>query len=311
MSVEPLVAQTVAPANSFLWAVKSYLELISSDGQLTPGSGLKRLYVMSSGVTTFNDKDIEALTQKAEEEKMIPNLRGFMNQAITKNLHLYGMELQRIIAERVSDISNGVISNPPSFVTFNADEARRFFYAPPATFLVRLSKALDNDGSMHDYNFTSTGPLVTSLRDVAFDADLLLDQLQGQEGYASPTETSWGALMKLVNALMDRLEMEARYTGVEATYKNRPRSCVKILWVIAKLVMGDLTVNPQRRDINLIDLDQTINLSDGTLAAIPFPLRQTVDLFADTDVKGLSMRARTYLSAVSAAAFYRTLDEDC
>jgi hypothetical protein len=308
VSKEPLVSQTIAPANNFVWAVKTYLDLISGEGQLTPGSGLKRLYVMSAGVTTFNDEDIKAITQRALELKILPtSLRGFMNQSISKNIYLYGQELHRLIAARVVAISNGDVRNPESFVTFNADEARRHYYVPPVTFLKRLKKALNNDTAIHDHGLrhSVTGALVTNLSDVATDAELLLVQLQGQEGYSSPVETSWVYLMKQVEELVDLLRREANYSGREATYKNRARSALKILWVITKLLLGDLSKEPQRRDTNLVDLDQELNLSDGTLAAIPFPLQQTVKLFTDDDYQGVSMRGRMYLSAVSAAAFYR------
>jgi len=116
-------------------------------------------------------------------------------------------------------------------------------------------------------------------------------------------------MMKQVEEMVSVLKRAAEYPGPGALYKERPRYVLKILWVITKLMLGDLTTAPQRRDTNLVDLDQTINMSDGTLAAIPFPLQQTVSLFADSEVHGISMRGRYYLSAVSAAAFYRDLSE--
>ena len=304
MTIEPLISHQIQPANKFLWAVKTYLDLISKDDPLVYGSGLKRLYAMTSGIATLNDSDIEAIVSKSERLNLIPqNLHGFMTSSILKNIELYGRELQRLINDRIVSIANGDISNAVPFLKFSAVEARRFFYVPPTTFINRLQKALIDDTGYHGYG--SGQPQVNTFQDVANDAVVLLTQMQINEGYSTPTQTSWGALTKCVEGLVETLESEAKYPVPDRDYRIRARACLKILWFIAKLLIGDLTVKPLRQDVNMVDLDQRLNLSDGTLASIPFPLPQTVSLFSDDDGRGITLKGRFYLSAISAAAFYR------
>ena len=309
MTIEPLISQQIKSANKFLWAVKTYLDLISRDDSLVYGSGLKRLYALSSGVSTLNESDIEAIAAKAERLNLIPNnLHGFMVSSILKNIELYAKELQRMINSRIVDISNGDVKNPDPLFKFSAEEARRYYYTPPASFLVRLQKALIEDTNITSYSFSN--PVVNSLQDVANDADILLTRMQIDEGHLLPVETSWGALSRAVDGVVERLESEAKYAIPDQDYRIRARGGLKILWFIGKLLMGDLSVKPLRKDVNLVDISGTLNLTDGTLAALPFPLPETVNVFSDFDGKGLSMKGRFYLSAVSGAAFYRGGDED-
>jgi hypothetical protein len=234
---------------------------------------------------------------------MTGSLQGFMVQSIVKNISLFSKELQNVINERIVGISNGDIRNPAAIYKGNPDEARRYYYTPPVTFIARLQKALVDD--IKFAHLRTNSPVVIKLQDIANDADMILGRMQLEEGHMTPTETAWGALVTCVERLVEITESEARYAVAEMDYKTRARAAMKILWFIAKVVMGDLTSQPVRRDRNLIDLDQNLNLSDGTLASIPFPLRETVQLFSDNDGRGISMKGRTYLAAMSAAAFYR------
>jgi len=314
VTLEPLISQQFKSANRFLWAVKTYMDLISRDGPLVYGIGLKRLFVMKSGVATFNDGDIQAITDKSEKLKLIPhNLTTFMTSCVVKNIELYGKELQRLIQKRIVQISNGEVRNPDPLFKFSAEEARRYFYIPPITFIQRLQKALAEDlDNRGRYSFSQ--PAVVTLQNVADDADILLTRMQIEEGHLSPTETSWGALVKVIEQLIEILERESRYSTTDQDYKLRSRPSLRILWFIGKLLLGDLTPAPARRDINLVDLDTKLTMSDGTLASIPFPLPQTVEIFSDFDGQnktGVSMKGRFYLSAIAAAAFYRNdLDDN-
>lgn len=309
MITQPPISRETKPAHKFLWAVKTYLDLISRNDPLVPGAGLKRLYVMSSGISTFNESDIEGIVAKAERLKILPmNLYGFMISAVLKNCFIYGKELQAIINGRILDIANGRISNPAPTAVFDASRARREFYVPPATLIKRIDKALrDNYAGS---NFVLSGSMVTQLQDVANDADLVLSQMQGNEGFISNTESSWGALANAVNELTNNLERESLYGTVNTDYRRSSRSSLKILWVIAKILMGDLTIRPKAEDMGLVDLDKSLSFTDGTLAAIPFPLQETARLFSDNDGNGVTMKGRMYLSAVSNASVYRSLSED-
>lgn len=305
MSDLPSITQDIEPAPPVLWAVKSYLDLISRDDALVYGPGLKRLYTMSSGLATYNDEDIDAATAKAEKMGLIPfSLHSFMMTSILKNCFLYGGVLSDLINERIVSIANGDVQNPEPTVKYSPIAARRHFYVPPATFIKRALKAINEDTGYH----TNWGghPNVTTVQDVANEADFILTQMTGNEGHIFPGESSFGALAKVVSGLLGILEMESTYPSDSLDYRRRSRGALKILWFIAKLLLGDLSVRPERKDINLVDLERKIHMADGTLAAIPFPIPQSIALFNEYgSSSGVSMKGRFYLAAVSAAAFDR------
>lgn len=302
MSKTPLVAQEIRPANPRLWAIKAYLDLISRDDPLVYGSGLKRLYTMVSGLPTFNEVDIISVTKKSEKMGLLPaSLHGFMMRSILKNCHLYGITLCEMINSRIVSIANGDIVNPDPQLKYNPIESRRYYYLPDFNFVKRVQKALLDDIN-GDFGFGNK-PVVTSIQDVANEADFILTQMQGNEGRIYPNQSSFGALSSVVDRLRAELELEANCPVENRDYRRKARGALKILWFIAKLLYGDLTVRPERKDLSVIDLDSNITMSDGTLAAIPFPIRQSLGLFIDDEGHGLTMKGRTYLSAVAAAAF--------
>lgn len=303
MTAEPRVSFQIRPANKILWAIKTYIDLISSNEQLVYGSGLKRLYVLSNGMATFYDPDITAATEKAIRMRLIPHdLGSFMNLSILKNCQLYGELLFDMIVARLAEIASGDIVNPNPQINWNPVEGRRSYYVPPHTFLSRLQTAIGNQ-----YNPASA----TSLLDLVNDADSRLALMQGNEGYQTPSESSFAALVACAERLVQLLinEQEARYSV--PNYKDVARPCLKILWFMTKLLYGDLTTQPLRKDINHIDLRASIRMTDGTLAALPFPIRQTLNAFWDEEVpSGITMKARRYLDAVSNAAFYRLAESE-
>lgn len=281
-----------------LWAVKTYLDLISKSDRLTYGSGLSRLYTLSAGLATLNETDIIDMTNKAVKMNLIPkSLDTFMGMSILKNCYLYGTLLSDIITDRVIGIANGDIENPPETVRHNPERARRAYYVPPVTFVRRLQKALIGE-------FDSTSPV--RLEDVALETNLLMAQLERNEGVNTPTQASWGALVSCVEKLLELLRSESIYGADRNDYKLRARPALKILWFIAKLLTGDLTDKPSRADMMAVDLDRRVCMSDGTLAAIPFPIKQSTSIFEEYELSsGISMKGRAYLAAVAAAAFHR------
>jgi len=306
MNREPLVSQELEPANPTLWAVKSYLDLISRDDRLVYGDGLKRLYVMSTGLATYNEDEIEAATRKAEKMGTIPNgLYGFMIQSILKNCFLYGKVLADLIYERITSIANGDIRNPNPRVKFSPESARRYYYVPSADFVGKALKAINEDCFASNSIF-SPRPTVTSIQDVANQADFILTQMQVDEGHIFPQVSTFGAIDKVIDSLLYILENEQKYPTSDADYKTRSRGALKILWFIAKLLLGDLTIVPDRKDLCAVDLEHKLAMTDGTLVAIPFPIPQSMTLFSDNDHLGVSMKGRIYLSAVAAASFDRS-----
>jgi hypothetical protein len=301
----PKVTQQVHPANAILWAIKTYYDLITVSGTpLHYGDGLKRLFVFTSGVSTMGESDIEAITAKAIRDGLLPrSLDGFMNDCITKNCFLYGKTLAELLLQRIISISNGDIQNPAPTLKFSAIEARREFYQAPQSLLVRLQAALHDDTGLEFIR--DARPVVTRLSDVAHDSDALLGRMQIDEGHLAPVSSSWGVLISCIEQLVEVLENEVKYPYEGKSYTQRAQPALKLLWFFGKLLMGDLTVVPQRKDLDLIDLDAKIRLTDGTLASIPYPLKQTIMLFEDRDSATITFKARSYLGAVSAAAFYR------
>lgn len=287
-------------ANPKLWAVRSYLELISRDNSLVYGDGLKRLYVMTSGLSTYNEQDICDATAKAERMGVLPaGLRGFMVNCIIKNCDIYAQMLRTMINDRIVAIATGQVANPEPALKNSGEEARRYYYLPPFPFLQRVQKALRDDWGTHGRT------VVTSLQDTASEAEFLMSQLQGSEGYITPQQSSFTALVNIVDRLILCIQEEQSSVYNEQDYRVRVRPALKIIWFIAKLLHGDLTVRPDNKDMAIVDLEKQLKFSDGTLAAIPFPTPETVSLFADGDVHGVSMKGRVYLAACSLAAFDR------
>ena len=299
MSREAAVTHDIQPTSPYLYMVQCYLDLISRRDDLTYGSGLRRLYVLANGLDTYNDEDIIAATEKAVRDKFIPHqLTGLMYQGVAKNCYLYGQGVAEMINDRIVAIANGDVRNPLPQMNWNPAEGRRFFYHPHVSVLKRLKRALQVDAGP-DFNLGYT-PDVT-INEVAGDAEMHLNQLQGNEGYASQPESSYTLISNCVSKLVEVLGSEAQWAGnPNCDYRNRSRSALKILWYFAKLLYGDLTTRPMRKDVNLVDLDCEFRMTDGTLAAIPFPTQRTMLVFADAEVPaGVSIKAHAYLSAVS------------
>lgn len=300
---EPAIVYTVPPADKFLWAVKCYIELLSKNRQPVYGSGLKTLYAMVSGAETLNTYDIDNMVCKAEKMKIIPkNLDNFRDYAIGVNISSYAQELVNRIQDRIMSISRGEVTNPDVMVTYNPASARRNYYVPPFTLIKNLKDNLrlyerTRCGMNKDFAFTDI------LVNICNDFDLCLYRLKGTQGTSFPSQASFTALNNCMEELLYNLSLGNPMYGSQETngdYLVNSRSILKIFWVIAKMLYGDLSENPFEKDTNVIDLDSQINLSDGTLAAIPFPTHQTVMMFADDAPVGLTAVGRRYLTAVSA-----------
>lgn len=309
MSV-PAVSYRVTKANPKLWMVKSFLDLINRPDPLVPGEGIKALYVMSIGLDTYNEEDIHDATRKAQAMGLIPfGLTGFMTTCILKNCLVYGKLLQSMINDRIVAIARGDIENPPATLKWSPKEARRYYYLPPFVFLQKLQKALLDDYGYDSHQ--SSRPIVNRLEDVVVDAELYLNQAQGSEGYSTPQQSSFATLTRCVEDLVSVLDQEIRYPSDQHSYQRRAMYSLKIIWFIAKMLMGDLTIRPDRSDMEIVDLNGVINISDGTLAAIPFPTNSTVKPFCVMDEgHGVTLKGKTYLAAASLAAFDQS-DPNC
>lgn len=305
MSTEPSVSLHLAKSNTKLWMVKCYMDLITRNDELEYGEGLKALYVMSTGLDSYNNDDIVSATRKAKNMGLIPfGLKGFLTASILKNCLAYAKLLQRMIEERLVSIARGDITNPQPTVAWNSVEARRHYYLPPFVFLQRLQKAIHED---HGY-YSNTGiPVVNKLEDVAVDAELYLIQAQGNEGYSTPQQSSFRALSDAIEKLIWILESEVSFQEDKHDYKRRALPSLRIIWFIAKMLLGDLTIRPDRKDMEIVDLSKKLNISDGTLAAIPFPTTSTLACFSYLEEGiGVSMKGRMYLAAASHASFDQT-----
>jgi hypothetical protein len=289
--------------------VKSYLDLLTRNDELVYGGGLNALYVMSLGLDSYNDNDIIDATEKAKRLGMIPHgLKGFMITSILKNCLSYAKMMQEMINDRLVAIARGDIANPQSQIKWSAAEARRYYYLPPFVFLQRLQKALAEDYGSDDHRGI---PIVNRIEDVAIDADLYLIQAQGNEGYSTPQQSSFRALTEAVDNLVQMIKSESDYPYDAQTYTRRAVPALKIIWFITKMLLGDLTVRPDRKDMEIVDLNKQLNISDGTLVSIPFPTMSTLRCFTYLEEgNGVTMKGRTYLAAASLAAFDQT-DPDC
>ena len=291
-----------SPSNPRLWTVQCFLALISGSENLVPGDGLKRLYVMSSGLNSYDDDDIKCAAAKAEAEGYLPGgMKRFMNTSIVKNCLLYADMLRKMVENRVVDISNGSVSNPMTTIMNSNIRSRKNYYIPPFSFMKQVNTALQ------DWGVERTDATRHSLWNAANDAEMLLNQLQGREGYIDPQPSHFSAIVNILSRLHSTIDMELYFSRNRDDFDYRliARPCLKISWFITKLLMGDLNVRPTQQDLAEIDLDKRINFSDATLACIPFPTNQTVSLFSEPETSGISFKGRNYLAAASRAAFSR------
>ena len=291
------LVSTISPANKFLWVVKTFIDLITREAPLVHGIGLKRLYATVHGADNLNEEDILNITCKAEKMKILPaGLDSFMMTCIMKNCNIYANELVNMINKRICMIANGEVSNPQASVSYNAVNGRRNYYLPTAQFLMRVRAAVNQDLSY-------TEQASTTFNEVAYDARMILVRMQGTEGHVTSSESSFGALSQMAACLRNVISDEAMYNDGRH-YNIRAKGALTILWAITKMMYGDLSEAPQRKDINLIDLGNNINILDGTLASLPFPTRNTIGVFCDDPPCGMTLKGRFYLEAVSAIPFY-------
>ncbi len=303
------ITYTIYPADRFLWVVKCYCELLTRNERLTYGSGLNRLYVLVAGGTTFNDLDIANMAKDAEEFSLTKKgLDGFLLFCISANIKAYAEELIRRINDRIVDIANGRVTNPDTTVSLNPDRARRNYYLPPMTLVRDLEKNIwiedrnrFEDPKKPGFAFQNT------LHASMTDFDMCLYRLKGAQGTVFAGESSFGALNEVLQSLL-RLIRDVNFGYNVDSYNENDiktaRTALRIIWAIGKMIFGDLTEMPDHKDTNLCDLDLRISISDGTLAAIPFPTSETIGLFSDEYGMGVSGAGRKYLTAVSTCQFY-------
>jgi len=74
---------------------------------------------------------------------------------------------------------------------------------------------------------------------------------------------------------------------------------LRILWVIAKMVYGDVIASPLLRDMNVGLRMNKCFVTDGTAAALPWPTANTMRMYVEEYTRGTSPRAKAYLDAVS------------
>lgn len=297
------VTQEIAGSKPLLLAVRSYLDLITSSDQLVHGLGLKRLYVMSTGLVSFNDSDVEAVVTKADAQGLLPfSLRGFMIHRIVRNCDLYGQLLAEQIHNKLMAIASGDIPQPRIPLGYDTVGSRWFYYLPPQTLISRINKAV-----LCNLDGLGDGNIPGSLSELAQDAQMALANASAREGHLIPDVSSYSAIAGAVNRLTTLLGAESYYPVDRLDYKNRARPALTILWVLAKFISGDLSNKPQRHELSQTDASQKLSFSDGTLAALPFPTKQTIRVFDDGEYgRGTSLKGRAYLSAVSRATLCRT-----
>lgn len=305
MTQEPIVTQIISPPNNLLMAIKAYINLITKNEPLIPGPGVSKAFALMNGVNSFNDEAMVAIAAKAERMNLIPkNLTSVMNFCIAKNCKIYADALVDMINDRIISISNGDIVNPAPRLHYNPISARRYYYTPPVALLERIQRALLNNAYRNPWE-TNPDEGGCTLTDVCTDALLLLNQMEMNEGRNYPNQTAFGKLNSVVLMLRNVTLDESRYLVQDLDYTKRIRPALTILWVIAKLMYGDLATNPLPKDINLADVSESITMCDGTLASIPFPTRKTIEMFNEYGREKLSIKGRTYLAAVSGAEFYK------
>lgn len=282
-------------ADSLLWMVDRYLELIGRKTNLVFGSSMSRLYAMMTGADTLNDQDLVSITEKSMRMGLIPkNLRSFGETCITRNCKIYGNVLLQKIYDRIEDIAAGVVRNPDSTIVVNPDMARRNYYVPPLGFMKRALNI--SRGSFHM-------DVAKNLCDLETDALSLLTRMKSSVQHINEEAAAWGALKSVLEILTWTLGYEEYSSNPEA-YLKISKPALRILWVIGKFIFADFTDAPKNSQLVAINIAETMRISDGTLAAIPYPTPQTIGIFMEPEGRGLSFRANDYLAATSSIRFF-------
>jgi hypothetical protein len=271
--------------NRFFWAVEKYLDLITARDRLEFGKGTKVLYAVLQGTGRFDYQDTIAVADKAIRLGIIPDdISSFGYAQVRNNIQLYGTELIRLISERVSLIINGNVSNPRPFSGNNQGRVRRNFYTPPLTLVTGLQKVAD---ACFRPEFAED-----TLRTAEFDALSCLAHVRDSRSFSAESQTSWGALLQALKVLSWHLSMP--WTDHIACSR-----VLRILWVIAKMVYGDVIASPLLRDMNVGLRMNKCFVTDGTAAALPWPTANTMRMYVEEYTRGTSPRAKAYLDAVS------------
>lgn len=306
MSAVPVINLTEPHPSKLLVTIRAYIDLLAQSKSLTPCDGLKRLYVLSAGLETLNTEDTVAVVRKAQKSGMLKEgMHSFLTQSIVRNCYLYARILEDVAVGTLERIANGDLVNPPSRVSNNGDKARRLFYLPPITLITRLKQAVDRDYSVW---FADENSPVPAISDVAQEAMMLLQQMDRQAGNISPNQAAYSALYATFTRAVTLMEDLSGYPEPPLWAREKARDLLKVLWVITKLLLGDLAVQPKSEELNQVDLESHLAVSDATLAAIPYPTKMSVHTFAhregDAPVQGLSFKGRAYLAAASACRGY-------
>jgi hypothetical protein len=302
---EPKITQIISSPNSILVAIRAYINLITKNEPLVPGPGVNKIYAIMSGSSSLWNEDVNAIAAKSERDGLIPkNMTSVMNFCILKNCKIYGDVLVDLINDRILAISNGDVINPDPTLHYNVISARRYYYTPTIALVKTIRRAILNNAYRNPWEKNPDEGGCT-LTDACNDAMMLLKQMEMNEGRIYPNQTSYGALSNIVQELKAVLSDSNNYISDNLDYISKVRPALTILWVIAKLLYGDLSTNPMPKDINLVDVSSGIQLSDGTLASIPFPTKETIYIFSSQNEESLSIKGRAYLAAVSGAAFYK------
>jgi hypothetical protein len=292
----PRITKEMGIHSILLAAVRGYLDLMNGSGQYVFGSGVNTVFSLVRGAGTLNDEDIHAITKKAASNGMSAGgVDQFALRMVALNAYAWGRLVEDRIMNRLNGIANGYVPDVIPTMRTNPIRARRFYYFPPAPVLKETLDALDKMSPK-------------TLQDAANTASYQLADAYAREGVISRVAPSYATTTKCVAALVEVLSNVAQSDAPVTASMLRDKSyqALRILWVIAKFLSGDLSPTPARHEYMEFDLLDKIDISDGTLLAIPLPTEKTIKMFCDEGrVRGMTALGRRYASLAMRAAVFR------
>jgi len=278
----------ITRADPVLFVVRSYLDLISTSQPPKGMSGLAKVFALTRGAPTLNDDELLELLNDTKALGLLPtSWDNFTTLSINRNCAILAHLLKIYIRDRIVAIANGEIQNPQEALVADPSRTRRSFYTPPTTFVNHFQRTLD---------FNDPGDTIATLRN---NAIVMLTQVRGAEGQIFPGSNPLSPLYRSVETLVSYME-----TTEDTKTFTESRDGLTVLWVIGKMLFGDLTMCPDAADHFPVNVSRTFKISDGTLAAIPFPTIQTLQSYHEPDCAyTVSLKAQQYIDALAHPEF--------
>ena len=278
------------PRNPRMVMIEAYLNLVNRT-QFTLTGEVKRLWLLRSGVLDGSIVDVRSVLSSMEDAGLMDeDLSAFFNLCLSTNLKAMSDDLVDTILRRTR--VDPVDEAPAETIIDNESMTRRTLYYPTMGVLKDLNLVMDDFVKFpEDPNLTNGSRLLS----VSVAVDLDLDVINDNTGVGF-NRPACPDLVRTTLTKMSGLIHTSILRGDDYHLVIYP--LVRIQYVIARMMLGDIDTRPMVPPTEAIDILRTIRISDATLAASPCPTLTAVETVSDLDEPSLSHLGYRYLSAV-------------